>query len=66
MAVPRGPRLLPSTPCTLYGCFAISRGLELSLSKHDFYMQEIVAPVSNRDTSWLLLTFTGKIEAYLL
>ena len=64
VAVPRGPRLLPSVPFTLYGCFVINLGS--NLSKHVFIMQEIVTPVLNKNTIWLLLTLTGKLAAYLL
>ena len=47
-------------------CFVTSGGLGSSLSKHAFDMQDIVAPVSNNDFVWLLLTLTGKLAAYLL
>ena len=66
MAVTRGPRLLPSAPFTLYECFVINWGLGSNLSKHVSDMQEIVAPVLNKDIIWLLLTLTGKLATYLL
>ena len=65
MAVPRGLRLLPSVRFTLYGWFVINRGLESNLSEHAFYMQEIMAPVLNKDTVWFLLTLTGKLAGIL-
>ena len=34
MVVPRGPRLLPSAPFTLYVCFVIKGSLGSNLSKH--------------------------------
>ena len=50
VAVPRGPKQLPSAPLTLYVHCVINGGLGSSLSKHAFDMQEIVAPVLNNDT----------------
>ena len=64
--VPRGPKILLSAPFSLCAYFVINRGLKYSWSKHAFDMQEIVAPVSNNDTIWLLLTLTGKLAEYLL
>ena len=64
--VPRGPRLLPSAPFTLYVYCVNKGGLGFSLSKQVFDMQDIVLPVSNKNTVWLLLTLTGKLAAYLL
>ena len=52
VVVPRGPRLLPSAPFTLYVHFVIKGGLGCSLSKHAFDMLETVEPVSNKDTIW--------------
>ena len=66
MVVPRGPRLLPSAPFTLYVNLVMNGGLGSNLSKHTFYMQGTVAPISIKDTIWLLLTLTGKLAAYLL
>ena len=64
MVLPRGPRLLPSAPFTLYVCCVIMGDLGSSLSKQPFDMQDIVEPVSNKDSVWLLLT--GNLAAYLL
>ena len=66
VVVPRGPTLLPSAPFTLYVHVAVNRSLRSSLPKHAFDMQEIVAPVSKKDTVWLLLILTGKLAAYLV
>ena len=61
----RGQRLLPLAPFTLYLCVCTNAGLSWSLLKHSFYIQEIVAPVSNREIVLFLLTVTGKFTAYL-
>ena len=37
-----------------------------NLSKHAFDMQEIVAPVLNKDIVQLLVIVTGKLAAYLV
>ena len=37
-----------------------------NLSKHDFDMQEMVAPVSNRQMVLLLVIVTGKFAAYFI
>ena len=66
VVVPRGPRLLPLAPLTLYICVCVNVGLGSSLSKHLFDIQEIVAPVSNKDIVLLLLTVTGKFAAYFV
>ena len=66
MAVPRGPRLLSSAPFTQYRYVVTNRSLGSSMSKHAFDMQEIMAPVLNKDIIWLLLTLTAKLAAYLL
>ena len=49
----------------MYVCVAVNGGLGCNLSKHAFDMQEIVAPVSNKNTAWLLI-LTGKLVAYLV
>ena len=66
MVVPRGLRLLLSAPLTLYMCVCFSVGLGSSLSKHDFDIQEMVVPVSNKDIVLLLLIVTGKFAAYFM
>ena len=54
--------MLPSAPFTLYVHVAVNGELGSSLSKHAFDMWEIVAPLSNKDTVWLLI-LTGKLAA---
>ena len=49
MVIPIGPRLFPSASFTLYVFVCTTVGLGCSLSKHAFDIQEVVAPVSNRD-----------------
>ena len=66
VVVTRGSTLLLSVPCILYVCCVVKGSLGSSLSKQVFEMQAIVAPISNRDTVWLLLTLTRKLAAYLL
>ena len=63
---PRGPRLLPSAPLTLYVCVCTNSGLSGSLSKHAFDTQEMVAPVSNREMVLFLLIVTGRFAAYFI
>ena len=62
----KGPRLLLLEPFTLYVCVWTNAGLGCSLSKHAFDMQEMVAPVSNREMVLLLLIVTGKFAAYFM
>ena len=57
---------MPLTPFTLYVCVCISVGLGSSLSEHAFDIQEMVAPVSNKDMVLFLLTVTGKFAAYFI
>ena len=66
VVVPRGLRLLPSAPFTLYVCVCFSVGLGSSLSKHAFDIQEMVVPVSDKDIVLLLLIVTGKFVAYFV
>ena len=66
VVLPRGPRLLPSAPLTLYMCVCVSVGLGSSLSKHVFDIQEMVVPVSNKDIVLLLLIVTRKFAVYFM
>ena len=66
VVVPRGLRLLPLAPLTLYVCVCVNVGFGSSLSKHVFDIQEMVVPVSNKDIVLLLLTVTGKFAAYFV
>ena len=53
--------MLPLAPFTLYVCVCVNVGLGSSLSKHAFDIEEMVAPVSNKDIVLLVLIVTGKI-----
>ena len=64
--MPSRLRLMPLAPFTLYVCVCVSVGLGSSLSKQAFDIQEMVVPVSNKDTVLLLLIVTGKLVAYFL
>ena len=64
--VPRGPRLLPSAPLTLYVCVCVNVSLGSSLSKHVFDIHEMVVPLSNKEIFVLLLTVTRKFAKYLV
>ena len=55
----KGTKTVAITPLTLYVCVCVSYGLGSSLSKHAFHIQEMVAPVSNKDVVSLLLIVTG-------
>ena len=44
----------------------IDTGLGSNLSKHVFYILEMVVPVSNREMVILLLIVTGKFAAYFI
>ena len=66
MVIPIRPRLLPSAPFTLYVCVCTNAGFGCSLLKHAFDIQEIVAPVSNREMMLFLLIVTGKFAAYFI
>ena len=66
VVVPRGLRLLPSAPFTLYVCLSINDDLGSSLSKYAFDIQEMVVPVSNKDAVLFLLIVTGKCVAYFV
>ena len=59
---------LPSVmlPVVTYMCVCVSVGLGSSLSKHDFDIQEMVAPVSKKDIVSLLLIVTVKFAAYFV
>ena len=59
-------RLLPLAPLTLYVCVCVSVGLGSSLSKHVFDIQEMVAPLSNKDIVLMLLIVTGKFAVYFV
>ena len=64
--MPRGLRLLPLAPLTLYVYVCISLSLGSNLSKHVFNIQGMVVPVSNKDIASLLLIVTGKFVAYFV
>ena len=66
MVILIGPRLLPLAQFTLYIFVCTNVGLGCSLSKHTFDIQEIVAPVSNREMMFFLLIVTGKFAAYFI
>ena len=66
IVVPRGLTLLLSAPFILYACVWTNTGLGCYLSKHVFDIQEIVAPVSNREMVLLLLIVTRKVAGYFI
>ena len=61
-----GPRLLPLALFTLYVSVCTNVGFGCSLSKQAFDIEEIVAPVSNRDMALFLLIVTGQFAAYFM
>ena len=66
VVVPRGPRLLPLPPFTLYMLAWTNSGSGCNLLKHTFDTQDMVASVSNREMALLLLVITGKFAAYFI
>ena len=66
VVVLRGSRLLSLAPLTLYVYVCVNVGFGSSLSKHVFDIQEMVAPVSNKDMILLLVTVTGKFATYFV
>ena len=51
---------------TDFVCVCLSVGLGPSFSKHAFDIQEMVAPMSNKDIGSLLLIVTGKFAVYFV
>ena len=66
VVIPIEPRLFPLASFTLYVLVCTNVGLGCSLLKDAFGIQDMVAPVSNRDTGLFLLIVTGKFAAYFM
>ena len=66
IVVPRGPRLLPSAPFTLYVCICTNTGLGSSLSKHAFWHTGNGSSNVEQRFGVIFVNLTGKFVAYLI